>query len=166
MRKFVIVDDVFTSDVLLKLQYDLGKKSLPLSFYKRDDENQFKIYIDNLIKVAKEFYKIEHYIGYEFWSHNDTKTNLYFHYDKDELLAKKENKFSFPLLSIVFYPKIVNLKGGKLYLGKDLIIKPRENRLVLFPEGVYHGTSNYNKEGKRISFLINLWDKLPTSYVK
>ena len=166
MRKFVIVDDVFTLDVLIKLQYDLDKKSLPLSFYKRDDENKFKIYVDNLIKIAKDFYDIEHYIGYELWSHNDTKTNLGFHYDKDELLAKKENKYSFPILSVVFYPKIVNLHGGRLYLGKDLIINPIQNRLVLFSEGVYHGTSNYNKDGTRISFLINLWDKIPKAYIK
>ena len=46
-----------------------------------------------------------------------------------------------------------------------MIINPKENRLVLFPKGIYHGTSNYNKDGNRISFLVNLWDKVPLAYL-
>ena len=166
MRKFVVIDDVFDNKRLFKLQSLLDQKnSLPIRFYYKEIENEYKIYVDFLIEIAKDFYDINKYIGYELWSHTDPKKNLEFHYDKDELLFKKNNQNSFPLISIVFYPKIRNLKGGRLYLEKDMIINPKENRLVLFPEGIYHGTSDYNKDGQRISFLINLWDKIPTAYL-
>ena len=166
MRKFVILDDVFDNNKLFKLQSLLEKKnSLPISFFKKEIDSEYKIYVDFLIGIAKDFYNIDGYIGYELWSHTDPKKNLEFHYDKDELLYNKKKQNSFPLLSIVFYPKIRNLKGGRLYLEKDMIINPKENRLVLFPEGIYHGTSDYNKDGQRISFLINLWDKIPSAYL-
>ena len=166
MRKFVVIDDVLDNNTIFKLQSLLDQKnSLPIMFYKKEIENKYKIYVDALIRVAEDFYSIDRYIGYELWSHTDPKKNLEFHYDKDELLFQKKNQNLFPLLSIVFYPKIKNLKGGHLYLEKDMKITPKENRLILFPEGIYHGTSNYNKDGIRISFLINLWDKVPMAYV-
>ncbi len=162
MKNIIIVDEIFSNNDLNHLKMLIGDSNLDLKFYLKDESHCYKYYVDNLIGLACNYFNLKKYIGYELWTRNNIE-KVDWHYDKDEWLFNKENKLSFPILSMVFYVSVKNLKGGRLHISDDLVVKPKENRLVLFPQGIKHCTSIYT--GQRNSFLINPWDKVPNSYL-
>ena len=107
----------------------------------------------SFVNTARNYFDLDKCVGYECWSQSNTP-NSNWHYDKDERLAA-EGKLSFPLCSMIYYVH-VDAKGGQLHLEDD-IITPKNNRLVIFSPGIFHGVDPY--QGERVAFLVNPWDR-------
>jgi hypothetical protein len=108
-----------------------------------------------LIQKAREVFDLKTMVGFECWSHKTTKPQ--WHVDQDEGLKEVVT----PLCSLVYYPIIENLIGGKFLTETETIV-PRTNRLLIFSPGIYHGVENF--VGTRHSVAINIWHYKPTNY--
>ena len=114
--------------------------------------------MDELLKISGKYFDISSAIGYEM--HKNVIGPKY-HYDKDEMLFTTSGVYSFPLCSIVYYPKVENMQGGDLVFN-DLILLPIPNRLVIFSSNLMHGVNHHT--GTRISVGINPWSEKPMAY--
>ena len=147
----IILDDVLpTREDLTDL---IDNKIDGVTWYDLHQNHLYKKFCTSILDIAKNYYDLSDAIGYEFWGHNGTTTG--WHQDKDEMLASKTGKLSFPLCSTVYYLEASNLTGGELVIENDLGITPKTNRLVIFPPAKFHGVNPF--EGKRGSLLINPW---------
>ncbi len=159
MNNSVLVFD----DVLDKLSPELTKlinKSLsPEDWYPLDHKHKYKDFCIEILTIASRYFDFSKIIGYEFWSHNNTKPGTW-HYDKDENLYSKEKKLVFPVCSTIYYLEVSDLVGGRLFIENDAVITPKTNRLVIFPPGKYHTVEDFT--GKRVSLLVNPWDHKTT----
>jgi hypothetical protein len=106
-----------------------------------------------ILRKAHDLFDLSSMVGCEVWSHYTTKPD--WHFDKDENLHEKTGQLKYPICSIVFYPYIQNLIGGRLITGSEQIT-PRTNRLVLFSPGIYHTVEPFS--GERLSVAINPWN--------
>ena len=122
-------------------------------WYSLDEEHIFKDFCVQMVNVASNFYDLTSFIGYEFWSQNNTRPQNW-HIDQDEQLVAKTNQTRFPLCSMVYYVKVNDLKGGKLHIEDD-IITPKTNRLVVFSPQLNHCVVPF--VGDRISLCVNPW---------
>ena len=109
-----------------------------------------------LLEIGGKYIDISSAIGYETWIRINTRPAGW-HCDQDDRLNLTENKTSYPLCSMVYYPVVEDLQGGQLHLECD-IITPKENRLVIFPPKTFHYVEPFT--GKRVSLLINPWSKV------
>jgi len=124
-----------------------------ITWYDLEEDHLNKTFCLTILHLAGQYADLSNAIGYELWSHTSGK--LGWHHDKDEDLSLEKDALSFPLCSTVYYSEASKLRGGELLLGKDLVIVPKPNRLVIFPPGTYHTVKPY--EGNRISININPW---------
>tara|TARA_R100001460_G_scaffold24949_4_gene50112 strand:- start:791 stop:1270 length:480 start_codon:yes stop_codon:yes gene_type:complete len=151
----IILDDVIGESDFQKDALDILKDgNIEETWYNLNDQHHFDNFCTQFINVANQYLDLTSCIGYEFWTQNNTKP-VDWHYDKDERLSK-DNVFSFPLCSIVYYLVVENLKGGQLLIEDD-IITPRTDRMVIFSPGKLHTVQSF--EGNRVSLLINPWDR-------
>ena len=141
----VILDDVI-NDLDPDFNYSLQWCDL-------DQDHKYKDLCLSFVNTARNYFDLDKCVGYECWSQSNTP-NSNWHYDKDERLAA-EGKLSFPLCSMIYYVH-VDAKGGQLHLEDD-IITPKNNRLVIFSHGIFHGVDPY--QGERVAFLVNPWDR-------
>ena len=70
---------------------------------------------------------------------------------------------SCPLCSIVYYPLVEDLRDGRLHLldenlQEDVIIVPKQNRLVALPTARRHFVEPFTR-GRRVAFIVNPWDR-------
>lgn len=154
MKKIILVDDLFQEKELQSLKNRLGNFQTGERWYDYNSGHMFSDVCLDLIKSASYYYDTSDCVGYEFWTHNNSRPSTW-HYDKDEKHFKKYNEYKFPICSIVFYLRVENLNGGRLWL-KNTKIKPKENRLIIFPPGYYHYVEEFT--GIRHSILVNPWD--------
>ncbi len=108
-----------------------------------------------LIDVAADYFNLESTIGYENWAHNRPYNYPSLHVDRDEKLFEEQGIQIEPLCSIIYYPFIKDLKGGKLISPKNWQVTPKQNRVVMFGPGVPHIVEDFT--GGRISFMVNPW---------
>ena len=155
----IILDNVINNidSVKVKILDILKDKNINEEWCTFDKDHQFQDFCLKFIEIAENFYDMSSCVGYEFWTHNDTRPPEGWHYDKDEFLFDATGTYDYPLCSIVYYPFIKNLEGGQLHLECD-IITPKENRLVIFPPKTFHYVEPFT--GKRVSLLINPWSKV------
>jgi len=147
----IILDDVLpTREDLTDL---IDNKIHGVTWYDSHQDHLYKDFCTSILDITKTYYDLSDAIGYEFWGHNGTTTG--WHQDKDEMLASKTGKLNFPLCSTVYYLEVSDLIGGELIIDDDLGIKPKTNRLVIFPPAKFHGVNPF--KGKRVSLLVNPW---------
>jgi hypothetical protein len=105
-----------------------------------------------LIDVAATLFNLNGMVGSEIWS-NVNSVVPHWHIDKDERHYEATGEFKFPLCTIVYYPYVKDLKGGrlKLYETEDLIITPKQNMVVVFPSNIPHIVEPF--EGERLSVI-------------
>tara|TARA_B100001996_G_C18603151_1_gene570680 strand:- start:649 stop:1134 length:486 start_codon:yes stop_codon:yes gene_type:complete len=151
----IIIDDVFDSKSITSILDFVDDSSSITKWYDLKDGHVHHDLCLGLLDIANCHYDLSSCIGYEFWTRLSTCVEGW-HYDKDERLSKDKKVVSFPLCSIVYYPYVKNLKGGRLLLEDD-IITPKSNRLVIFAPGIYHNVEEFT--GERIAILLNPWDK-------
>jgi hypothetical protein len=111
-----------------------------------------------LIKAASPYYDISKIRGFETWFHKNTRPNSGFHYDRDEYAYDVHKTLRCPLFSLIFYLKVENLEGGELNVENNILITPKENRLVILSSHVLHGVNEFT--GTRLSLNINPWERL------
>jgi|TARA_R100000482_G_scaffold104375_1_gene47086 hypothetical protein len=151
MKKTIILDDVLpTREDLLDL---IDNKVDGINWYNLDEDHTYKKFCSSILDITKNYFDLSDAVGYEFWGHNGTRAD--WHQDKDET-AIKTGKLSFPICSTVYYLEVSNLEGGELIIEDNLMIRPKTNRLVIFPPGQFHGVNPY--QGKRVSLLVNPWN--------
>ena len=112
--------------------------------------------------------------GIEYWTgiqSTDPKWNdhLVMHTDKDEKLWRETGKVVGPLIGCIYYPPFPkNFDGGNLEIFSDGIdeepevVKPKANRLVIFPAGEYFHRVTTVTRGTRYAIAFNLWAGTPT----
>lgn len=108
-----------------------------------------------LLAKARAVVDLSSMQGFECWAHRTTRPG--WHVDKDEGMRELQT----PLCSIVYYPCIENLTGGR-FLTNTETVTPRTNRMIVFSPGIYHGVEEWS--GTRFSVAINPWDHRPVSY--
>jgi len=106
-----------------------------------------------MLNIAGSFFDLSSCIGYEFWTHFNTRPDDW-HIDQDEKLVSTTGQTRFPLCSVVYYVKVKNLKGGKLHIEDD-IITPKSNRMVIFSPKLNHCAEPFM--GDRITLCVNPW---------
>jgi hypothetical protein len=156
--KLKIIDNFLKDSQRIELynKYSNNKQSFEYMWFEKKDFPE--IFNEMIDEIAKD-YDLENVVGYEVWTHYNSITD--WHFDKDEKLYKTTNIIKLPLCSIIYYPFIDNLVGGKL-LMPDINITPVTNRLVIFSSKIVHKIDNYT--GERFSLMINPWTEKPMGY--
>ena len=183
MSSTIILDNVLHEDSFIDVQSDLISKldgSTTEEWCLLNTEHKFKDFCLSLMKLSGSYFNLSSCGGYEYWLHENTKPPTW-HIDCDEKMKRESDTMSFPLCSIVYYIKVDNLRGGKLYISHNNevesgdtyekfkliqsvhnenhcsdIIHPKTNRMVIFPPGKFHMVDDFT--GTRISIVINPWD--------
>ena len=156
----LLLDDViFDEEVRIPKETEAH---FPIKWYDLDTQHRYQKTCLALTKIVNEHYDLSTSIGYEFWIHHNTRPTEW-HIDKDEKVMNEEGVLSCPLCSIVYYPLVEDVTGGRLCLldenlETDVTIVPKQNRLIVLSSGQRHYVEPF--EGKRVSFIINPWDKL------
>ena len=150
-QSIVVLDDVLPDRK--ELLHLIDEELVPAEWYGINEDHSYKEFCLSMLDIAGDYFHLSEAIGYEFWGHNGTRPG--WHYDKDEVLYKKDNQLVFPLCSTVYYLEVSKLRGGELLIGNDIVIVPKTNRLVIFAPGIYHTVKPY--QGKRVSLLVNPW---------
>ena len=119
-----------------------------------------------LVEAAAQYYDLSKIKGFEIWTHNNSRPegdkDGGWHYDKDEHRYALTQRLSFPVCSMVYYAKAKNLRDGRLLIEDDIMITPKENRLVIFGPGRKHYVQDF--QGDRFSININPWNRLLEEY--
>ena len=123
-------------------------------WFDKDSEHTHKNMCELLLRVVNLYYPLDNMIGYDYWTHFNSRPNE--HEDKDEVAWLKYGISRYPICSVVFYLLVENVTGGELVLNDDTIITPKNNRLVIFRPGLTHSVNQY--DGNRCSVNINPWD--------
>jgi len=115
--------------------------------------------------------------GFEYWTgqfgEGQSNDNLNMHMDKDEehwhaTGGPKGGEIISPLIGSVFYPVPMDIDGGYLEVFVDGLdseperIKPKFNRLIVFPAGQHYHRVAPVTRGLRSAIAINLWKPEPT----
>lgn len=109
--------------------------------------------LSNLLRKVSKHVDLSRMVGCEYWSHLNTKSG--WHKDTDEKKLYRDRVEVFPICSIVYYPHVQNIKGGKL-MFETASIHPITNRLVVFSPGLPHCVEDFT--GERVSVAVNPWD--------
>ena len=152
--KTIILDNVFDDDLIEHFLKKLSNKNIKETWYPLNLSHDYDILCKSLLSECKEYYNLSNYVGYEFWTQNNTRPSDW-HYDKDENYYNLTGSYKYPICSIVYYLKVNNLEGGLLHL-EDNIIFPKRNRMVIFPPGICHYVEDFS--GERVSILVNPWN--------
>lgn len=136
----VVLDNVFDASTVDSILNHIDDSTSNVKWYNLMDKH---IHIDlclNLLEISNRCYEMSSCVGYEFCTR----------------LSSNENIIRYPLCSIIYYPHVRDLKGGRLLLEDD-IITPKSNRLVLFAPSRYRNVEEFT--GERIEVVVNPFSK-------
>ena len=153
----IILDNVINNidSVKVEIQDILKDENINEEWCTFEKNHKFQDFCCKFIDIASNFYDMSSCVGYEFWTHYNTRPRDW-HIDKDEQLKMKTGRSRLPLCSMVYYAYVDKLRGGNLHVEDD-IITPRSNRLVIFSPGKYHCVEPFL--GKRITLCVNPWSE-------
>ena len=159
----IVIDEVlsFEERILLYTSFFSSKNCIP-SFWKEKDDLLNYYPINKLLQISARHFDFNQFSGAEIWTHNLSAPG--FHYDKDESLYQKYGVNVFPLCTIVYYQEISsqgeNLNNFKYSLStQDTSVIPKENRCVIMPPGLLHGSGGIG--GIRKLIAISPWIEKP-----
>lgn len=151
MSAFLVVDNVLTADEMEQTRNffkDLDYGST--CWIERDSSVNFPL--QKILDIVAPVFDLSSMQGCECWSHVNTRTS--WHVDKDETAWNTSKELKYPLCSIVYYPHVQDLRGGR-FVTKSHVALPKENRLIAFSPGLHHGVEVF--KGERMSCAINPW---------
>ena len=93
-------------------------------------------------------------VGYERWGAVDSSPQGW-HIDKDETRLIETGKLVTPICTIIYYPEVSNMIGGR-FITETESISPKTDRLIIFGPGLMHAVEPFM--GNRIAVVYNLWD--------
>lgn len=103
-------------------------------------------------------------VGIEFWVNTfGPGDGIHMHSDLDETLYRKTRRMECAVAGAMFFAQTRDLKGGSFIFEDGIIIRPRNNRAVMFFGGTRHGVEPV-VEGERRSVLMAFWHRIPTAY--
>ena len=152
MKKFDVhvIDDALDKDsnvaVCRSAVEHEGKWATPIDdldiyWFDMDQDHPCKKECMKLLEIGGKYIDISSAIGYETWIRINTRPAGW-HCDQDDRLNLTENKTSYPLCSMVYYPYVdEDLKGGKLEFEDGRKFTPKTNRLIVFGPGIRHNLS-------------------------
>lgn len=111
-----------------------------------------------ILEFGALFYDMSKAVCAELWS-NPNIVVPNWHIDKDEKYYHDTGKFKFPLCTLVYYAHVdEDLEGGRIIMYEDqqLAIKPKSNRLIVFPSNVPHVVEPFT--GQRLSVICCPFD--------
>lgn len=159
-NKTIILDNFLEEPLALEVLHNLGDSNISETWFDKEQDHTYSKFCEVLLEESKNYYDLSNYIGYEFWTQNNTKPADW-HVDKDEQTYIKTQNFVLPICTIVYYLKVNNLLGGNLDLV-DCSVVPKTNRVVIFSPGMWHKVDDFS--GERISILVNPWNCKPQGY--
>lgn len=151
MNKFLVVDNVLTEEELIatKLFFE-NLKDGNTKWINKDEPTYFPL--EKILNLVGQTFDLSAMVGCECWSHVNTGAG--WHVDKDESTWTERRELKHPICSIVYYPHIKNMQGGK-FITKTHLALPVPNRLLAFSPGLYHSVEKFM--GERMSCAINPW---------
>lgn len=109
-----------------------------------------------LIDATKKYYNLDSCVGYEVWTHNNTRPSGR-HSDKDDVYYSLTGKLKHPICTVVYYLHVdMFLDGGLLKLEQYGTMVPKENRIIIFGPGIFHEVEKFT--GERVSVVLNPWN--------
>ncbi|QTN25676.1 2OG-Fe(II) oxygenase [Rhizobacter sp. AJA081-3] len=97
----------------------------------------------------------------EYWSNTiGVGHQLPAHIDKDEGLYRRSGVVVSPVLTAVYYADVCVFTGGQLDV-EGILVKPRQNRLVMFDGCLSHQVRRV-RTGVRRSLVLNAWRSPPS----
>ena len=152
----IVGNTTFQSDCIKLLHQNEKETNEPNykeKWYSLNEEHSFQDFCLQMLNVAGTFFDLSSCVGYEFWTHNNTRPRGW-HIDQDQKLVNTTGQTRFPLCSVVYYVKVEDLKGGKLVVEDD-VITPKSNRMVTFSPKLNHCVDPFM--GERITLCVNPW---------
>jgi hypothetical protein len=160
-----IVDDIFPEHLLKQFSSTINRSTAPFvsgyaskegeGFFDWEEQHPHKAMCRTILEKASHYENIpSDVLGYEYWTHVNTKPND-MHQDKDEVAYLKHGISRFPLFSTVFYLEVEKLINGELVFEDGVEIIPKTNRLVIFKKGLQHRVRTF--DGHRVSIAVNPW---------
>ena len=152
----VVGNSNFQSDCINLLQQNektTNEPNFKEKWYSLEEDHPFQDFSLQMLNVAGTFFDLSLCVGYEFWTHNNTRPRGW-HIDQDQKLVNTTGQTRFPLCSVVYYVKVEDLKGGKLHIEDD-VITPKSNRMVTFSPKLNHCVEPFM--GERITLCVNPW---------
>lgn len=151
--KFIVIDNVLSDDDRLNAaamaEANLNEKSNYSQYFYA---GQNKI-IDSLIDQARKYFDLSGCQYYEMWA-NDHGVGM--HLDMEPNAWNKDKSVVLPMCTLVYYP-VVELESGGKFFTDDIELVPKQNSMVIFSAGIYHGVESFT--GKRLSLAINPIDR-------
>jgi len=158
MTTFLVVDDVLSPEEMESTRnFFLGLSNGNSSWIDLGSEVSFPL--EKIINIVSKTFDLSQAVGYECWSHVNTRAS--WHVDKDEEAWSDLKELKHPVCSIVYYPYIKNMSGGR-FVTKSHLAVPRQNRLIAFSPGLQHAVEKF--AGERMSCAINPWAYKLNSY--
>tara|TARA_R100000084_G_C4616198_1_gene130655 strand:+ start:121 stop:618 length:498 start_codon:yes stop_codon:yes gene_type:complete len=164
MKPVIVLDNVLNKGEMHEYLFyseSVGSEGSWVDYSLDIDSYSWKI-----LDIAGNYYDLSKIKGFEIWTHNNSKPaadeNGGWHYDKDEYRFGLNKILSFPVCSIIYYAKAHNLRNGKLLIEDNIMITPKQNRLVIFGPGKKHYVQDFT--GDRFSVNINPWNRLLEEY--
>jgi hypothetical protein len=161
---FGVYDNVLTLQERIDLFYSFfGDDNCIPSLWIKKEEIVHNQILHKLSLLIEKQIDTTDCAGYEFWTHNLSAPK--YHYDKDEALFRKHGVNVFSEGTLVFYLEISNYEAN-VYDGRyalstpDVIIAPKENRVVLMGSGILHGSAGVENVRKLVA--LSPWKEKPT----
>ena len=107
----VVGNSTFQSDCIDILQQnkkETNESNLKEKWFSIDEEHLFQDFCIQMINLAGNFFDLNSCIGYEFWTHNNTRPRGW-HIDQDEKLVNTTGQTRFPLCSVVYYLSLIHI---------------------------------------------------------
>jgi hypothetical protein len=103
-------------------------------------------------------------VGIEYWVNIFAPGDaIHMHSDIDETEYRKTRRIVCGIAGAMMFGQCDDLEGGSFVFEDGVVIRPRENRAVLFFGGTRHGVETVTK-GTRIAKLMSFWDRVPTAH--
>lgn len=156
MTKFIVLDNVFDEGTVFEFD-SLVHDDKKVIWH---DKSEVTIY-NKILEVSKDYFDLSNFAGYETWYNSNGTPD--WHIDKEISISNNapNHTAELPICSIIYYPKIEDLKGGE-FLTRDMTIVPKSNRLIMFSSDIYHKVNSFT--GTRKALPINPWNKKPMSF--
>ena len=159
-QSIIVIDDYLSKSELEKFQKYFYEKAEDIfgnemekpssrQWFDCWDKHKFSDICKDLFLLSSQYFDNSKCIGYEFWVRKNSRPDSW-HFDIDEK-AKKLGKTSYPTCTIIFYPEVSHLNGGRIHI-EDTIITPKTNRVIIFSANVEHFVEEFT--GKRCGILV------------
>lgn len=130
----------------------------PSPFYSHDFEHPHQDICLDLIKISQHYFPTKG-SGYEYQVNYNSRPPTW-HIDRDVVYYNETGENHLPICSIVLYYDIhPDLVTGELNIDNQMLIRPKNQRIVIFGPGIVHKVEDFDLS--RTSIAVLPWIKSP-----